>query len=251
VPGHCLDSCRRPQVAFKNYGTRIAGRAFANGGGVLDCSRGGRQLSGWLDDAARGLSEGRYNRRQVLQRGGKVAAATVVGVSRLSPESAGASQPHAKKCGRYDVKCSSGERCCGGVCCHPAQCHNDVCHNGCHKGSQRCDGECCHITTETTCAPKQGCVTCKGRTDGQDLICETSPSYYECCAKCCGPEYGCCTNKNDICCDFPAMGDYQPGGCCYGPTDTCCVMNGVPGCCSKTDGTMRPMRRNVRPSAPV
>jgi hypothetical protein len=76
-------------------------------------------LSHWLDDAARGLSEGRYNRRQVLRRGGAVAAGTLAAsvtgplaaLTRATAAAAGV------PCPDFNSPCLSPDTCCGGQFC--------------------------------------------------------------------------------------------------------------------------------------
>lgn len=177
-------------------------------------------MSHWLDDAARGLSEGRYNRRQVLRRGGAVAAGTLAAsvtgplaaLTRATAAAAGV------PCPDFNSPCLSPDTCCGGQeCCDHATefCCGGTCfkHGGrvgcCHNSSydprieKCCSGLCCQGDCTAPAAPGITCCPNGGSTAGA--------------AACAGPGYsgmgGCRGHKLGCVCD---NGSFCPAdtGCC-------------------------------------
>ena len=176
-------------------------------------------MSHWLDDAARGLSEGRYNRRQVLARGGTVAGGALV-ASVTGPigtlTRATAATLGGVPCPDFNSPCLFPDTCCGGhKCC-------DHTTEFCCGGSciERAPGEvgCCHDSTYDPRTDKCCPHAEKGNASGHAC------SKHE---KCCG-ERACCDHRTEFCCGGSCI-ERAPGevGCChdstYDPrTDKCC-----------------------------
>ena len=132
-------------------------------------------MSHWLDDAARGLADGRYSRRQVLRRGGTVAGSLVM--ASVSGSLGGLVLPAvasgAVTCAGRHAPCKAGERCCVGVdveevCYHPSidQCceENGVKKGVCSRKKECCGHECCDPDNETCCGGR--CVS-----KSSDVVC--------------------------------------------------------------------------------
>ena len=148
-------------------------------------------MSHWLDVAAKGLAGGSYSRRDVLRRGGAIAAGSLIG-SAAAPFSALAATP---KC--TETTCPDGT-CCEGRCLTDRDfgcCHNRI--------YLRLNKHCCPQ------APAGATHTCL---DGED---------------CCGKQE--CCQHNEICCGTGQCIPNKSGniGCCNGFTynkrvDHCC-----------------------------
>ncbi len=156
-------------------------------------------MSHWLDDAARGLSEGRFTRRAVLRRGGAVAGgallASVTGPMRPLTR-ASAAAPPGVPCPDFNKPCFSPDVCCGGVsCCTPEK----TC---CGRECLRSGEECCHglhpyhPKFERCCPRKPG-----------------GPPPHSCFndEPCCGAD---CCSKGEQCCNSGKLAYCAPKGKC-------------------------------------
>ncbi len=208
-------------------------------------------MSHWLDDVARGLAEGRHSRRDLLRRGGAVAAGSI-----LAPLAHPLAAIGAAKC--TDASCPDGT-CCEGRCLTDSSfgcCHDKIyfrttqhcCSEHpagrthvCPDGKDCCGkDECCdpdHICCGTgQCIPNKsgniGC--CNGFTYNkrEDRCCpEHKKDEAHFCAKdeeCCGKDS--CCKKDEICCGTGQCIPNKSGniGCCNGFTynkreDQCCA----------------------------
>jgi hypothetical protein len=175
----------------------------------------------WLDEAAAGLSSGRLSRRDVLRRGGRVAAGGLL-VSLPSPLAALA---------RGGCPCKAGEFCCDGACfprgprlgcCHEST-YDPSLEKCCPHGRQACfkDETCCGL--ELCCTSKEQCV-------GTGKTAQCVPK-----KQACNPYYGngtsyvpCPASEHNCCYDVTKR-TTDPGVCCKG---TCCGANGEV-CCDK------------------
>lgn len=208
-------------------------------------------MAHWLDDAATGLSEGRYSRRHILRRGGAIAGGALL---------ASVTWPVAAKaggvpCPDLDTPCYPPDFCCGGTCFTPHPdlgcCHNQTYHpsiekccphgrQACFKEETCCEEDACCKHDEFCCggscfkhSPDVGC--CHNRT--------YNPSREKCCPhgrqvcfkdetccgqeECCGKGHHCvrCGTGKHLCCPD---GEYCCGGVCCKPEH---CKNGVCGGC--------------------
>ena len=213
-------------------------------------------MSRWLDDAARGLAEGSHNRREVLLRGGAIAASTLLG-SAVSPLRASATS------GCTPANCPNG-LCCEGRCltgslfgcCHDriySRLSKHCCPQAPAGGTHTClDGEeccgkakCC-TSNEVCCDGKclkgnrkrLGCCNNATYDPSIEQCCLEQPSgkfEFHVCAKdeqCCGKDK-CCTSK-EVCCDGKCLkGNRKRLGCCnnatYDPSIEQCCLEQPPG----------------------
>jgi len=209
-------------------------------------------VSHWLDDAARGLADGSHNRREVLRRGGAIAASTLLG-SAVSPLRAFASSRPCTPASCPDGICCEGRCLVTGIlgCCHDriyARLSKTCCPEAPAGGGHTClDGEeCCGKTKCCTgeqlccdgrCLPgprtRVGC--CHGATYDKraEECCPEQPRgalEFHVCLKdeeCCG-EKECCRGEQ-LCCDGRCLpGPRTRVGCCNGATydkrsEQCCL----------------------------
>ena len=182
-------------------------------------------MSHWLDDAARGLSDGKLTRRAVLRRGGAVAGGALFAsvTSPMRPLTrASAAAGTGVPC--PDVPCQPPDVCCAGA-----------------RGVAHCCNSATHFCCEGVCLedgdPRTGC--CHGQLYHRrsDICCpEVGARRYTCRKgeECCGTKY-CCTQGErccgDQCCDGQCCGSecmQGPQECCHGlrtyvPSfQTCC-----------------------------
>jgi hypothetical protein len=147
-------------------------------------------VSHWLDDAARGLSEGRYSRRHVIKRGSAVAAGALVG-SLAGP---GRAFAQARPCDSGG-QCPSGE-CCSGLCCFSDElCCIDECRS--KEYFHRCGEKCCSVYHK--CCPGGHCCL-------KDRECCVGRAGHDCC------------REDELCCN----GDCRPKEYFHRCGDTCC-----------------------------
>jgi len=166
-------------------------------------------MTHWLDTAARGLATGTQTRRQILRRGGAVAAVAMLdGLIRPAHAIAGTTP-----CPM--LPCPPAQLCCSGASCYDPE-SAECCTNGavcsfdrgvCCEGRCLATGEfgCCHdriyLRVGKRCcpeAPRGGTHTCL---DDE-----------ECCGK-----SGCC-KPGDMCCDGKCINAGRNIGCCDGKT---------------------------------
>ena len=200
-------------------------------------------MSHWLDDAARGLAQGRHSRRHVLVRGGGAFATALAG-SALAPLRALAERP-----------CPAGWERCGDRCYDPST--HECCGGPGDIYCAKSTGGCCGSTCGEHCGPDLMCcyaVTSDGRPpcyDPKTEVCCMGISEGTVCSAavgCCGRESvdGTCTDQycgpHELCCpaaheDF--CYDSRTHFCCAGSPhahpcklgETCC---GTKGCCAKS-----------------
>ena len=204
-------------------------------------------MSHWLDDAARGLADGRYSRRQVLRRGGTVAGSLVM--ASVSGSLGGLVLPAvasgAVTCAGRHAPCKAGERCCVGVdveevCYHPSidQCceENGVKKGVCSRKKECCGHECCDPDNETCCGGR--CVS-----KSSDVVCCRKDAHDpgEAChegesedglpvEKCChfsGTGYD---PREQVCCGS-GVGETKSEECCQSGRLSYCAPKGQ--CCPK------------------
>lgn len=182
-------------------------------------------MSHWLDEAARGLSEGRYTRRQALRRATRVAGAGALARA-VDPGLAIARVP-GEGCYESD-HCYAPNRCCGAY----GTCYNPDTHKCCPRGdaclkSLTCCGQhCCHPEKNEECCGHSVCY----RRDSEKCC----PKGTKCDRdqKCCG--FDCCNEeKGEMCChDFqcylPAKYTCCPDGTIVPKGDLCCPKGLVP-----------------------
>ena len=160
-------------------------------------------MAHWLDDAAAGLSEGRYSRRQILRRGAAVAGGALVASVTWPLAARGAGVP----CPDFNSPCFAPDACCDGkACCDPA---TELCCNG-HCFKRAPDLGCCHSSTYDPtiekCCPHGSQACFKNET-------------------CCGKDH-CCTHK-ELCCNGHCFKRAPDLGCCHNSTydpsiEKCC-----------------------------
>lgn len=212
-------------------------------------------MSDWLDDAARGLADGRYSRRRVLKSGAAAALASF-GISLGSPRRALAATR--SQCGPYTLRpgwqCCDNERpfdptvekCCGrgNVCLHAMDCCGEAC--CAPAGRQGTPPEhCCH--GRLCCYEDERCCGLPGSPDDPPTCCSSG----EVCCKsrsadggvqtaCCGQDVECCDGRccelHETCCDKrcidPRLETCCPSGSTCPPDKTCC---GKSSCCSASE----------------
>ena len=178
-------------------------------------------MSHWLDDAARGLADGRYSRRQVLRRGGTIAGGVVM--ASVSGSLGGLVLPAAASgavtCAGRHTPCRPGQRCCVGVdvedvCYDPSidQCceENGVKKGVCSRQKECCGHECCDPDHETCCGGR--CVS-----KSSDVVCCRKNAH--------DPGEDCYEGEGEDglpvekCCHF--------SGTCYDPREQICCGSGV------------------------
>jgi len=188
-------------------------------------------VSHWLDDAARGLSDGRFSRRQVLRRGGAVAvgtlAASVTGPmgALTSAASAGLRAGGQHKCrDGHGHTCQTGQTCCGiKHCCDS-------------RSEQCCGGEC--ISKALVCC-KPGAVVAEGvgafGCKRHDVCCDTEshaecydPSSHQCCRS--HGQVRICKHYTEQCCEKACCDKKAGEKCCDGTT--CCNKGKGETCCN-------------------
>ena len=172
-------------------------------------------MSHWLDDAARGLSEGRVTRRAVLRRGSAVAAGTLVGSLALPGWTFAQSRP----C-RSEQDCPTGAECCEGKCCDTAErCCDGMCVS--RSESELCGNTCCDLTEGEECCDGDCCVgdevCCGGR--GR-RFCSPIDKTKHCGTHCCGDGQTCCgegcCRRTEQCCHSGKLAYCAPKGHCCG-----------------------------------
>ena len=186
-------------------------------------------MSHWLDDAARGLADGTHSRREVLRRGGLVAAGGfLASVGRtgtaLGAEGDCGGEPYNKlfeRCcegGERPHICPKTDRCCGSRCCAPnAACCDE------HRCYHPAKHKCCAThgfrgQRPWLCKPHQHC--CGQYAPGTDV----SP--------------GCFSPATNTCCQGRSHGGIYPSHseCCegvgYDPATQCCVSGEVVAKCN-------------------
>jgi hypothetical protein len=203
-------------------------------------------LSHWLDDAARGLSEGRFSRRQVLRRGGAVAggalAASLTGS--IGPLAVLAREPTCK-----NVPCLPPERCCHDVFCyhpdHDRCCFSDGAPYEGEEGPYKCPPskpKCCkhrkHCCPETHECCGEECYhpskekCCHNANGVSNHVCKHSEG---CCGgDCYDPRYQCCTDDDSVgkTCGSTCCRNYPRHRCCgEGESATCCDVQAGLECC--------------------
>jgi hypothetical protein len=187
-------------------------------------------VSHWLDDTARNLAEGRYNRRQVLRRGGAVLAGGLVGTLASPLQAFGRSRTTARRCGVHT--CKPGQACCDDEYCYDPATHK-CCGKGniCARGDSCCGNHCCHAGAnehccggEVCCRKGQTCCGIPGSVANPVGCCDAGR---HCCHSTVGGEvvFGCCPDRTTCCgkhcCDSATQ--KCCGGRCYDPvTDKCC-----------------------------
>ncbi len=156
-------------------------------------------MSHWLDDDARGLSDGRYNCRQVLRRGSLVAGgALLASVTTPIENVVRATSRTGVPCPDFNSPCLSPNTCCGGdKCCDNAT--EFCCGGGCIKRHPWV--ACCHGAG--TYDPK--IEKCCPNPSGQFHACDKSE-------KCCGTRD--CCNKSEQCCHSGKLAYCAPKGHC-------------------------------------
>ncbi len=208
-------------------------------------------MSHWLDDAARGLAEGSHSRRDVLRRGGAVAAGAVLG---SVTGSLSAFTPVALAAGCATVPCDPSRSCCAGrECWNPAS--EQCCEDGhiCKLlGETCCKNDCCDNTHEHCCAGE--CISKSRKCCGPDSAADGTKCgrNQECCRyadrehRCYSPStHHCCGSlavcKNDErCCGSPPKCIGIGEDCCESrepyktATQKCCPSKRGPGVCEKT-----------------
>jgi hypothetical protein len=153
-------------------------------------------MAHWLDEAAAGLSEGRYNRRQILRRSGAAAGGALLASVTWPITARAAGVP----CPDFDSPCFSPDICCGDTCLKPSS------HLGCCHGST-------YDPREEKCCPhgKQACFNDE---------------------TCCGQDR-CCAH-NEICCGDTCFKPSSHLGCChdstYDPREEKCCPHGKQAC---------------------
>jgi len=223
-------------------------------------------MSHWLDDAAQGLSEGRYSRRHILRRGAAIAGgafvASVTGPLTLLTPAARANIGPLEDC---KTLCSDiFDKCCDGLhvfapspyapgevgthCCSgPKDCCIYGCyeprHEQCCGSGQVCEKNehCCGIgdASEHCCKDKRQCcgITSKlKRCCKKGEWCVGSGQDQRCCPE---PKTLCGTGADATCCDSLSCFD---GICCPGSifgaheatvcNGQCCAAGGT--CCAQT-----------------
>ena len=189
-------------------------------------------MSHWLDDAARGLAQGRYSRRHVLRRGVATAGGAFVGSlvgpfrGLLSPALAFA----AVTCAGRTVPCKAGEECCPGlegeeICYDPSLEQCCVSSHGVERGvckqTQHCCGHyCCDRHNDCCPGHPDGCCGYTEKCCGGDTCYDTTLEY------CCG-DHVCARHQH--CCGPP-----DARRCCEG-LDVCCGIGAAATCCSPSD----------------
>lgn len=213
-------------------------------------------MTDWLDDAARGLADGSYNRRQIVARGGAILAGCVLAT--LTKPVRALARPTLKTCGEQripdDWECCDDvagydprtHTCCEpfgetglvcadseGGCCGPHHCTKDIC-----KGSKSvcCNnllagrGTCYDPTTHVCCSGYEVCTIqdgCCGNVNyGRSGRIATCTSHF-----CKQPGERCCRSKNNDFCFDP-----KTHFCCPAPTQHPCPTGyhccGTEGCCN-------------------
>ncbi len=209
-------------------------------------------MSHWLDDAARGLAQGTHSRREVLRRGGTVAAGAMftsisAPIGALAAAATGGTRcPDGHHCGgnttccKHDCCDTATELCCGGgcksanpktehccenkifpksvTCCrHP---YRDEAGKLCGSHEECCDGDCC-----------EHC--CKWQ---KTKVSKKNASYGQCCKeptpKCCEGHAYCC-KADEKCCGYtdPDGSKGTGGSCCAKDVECCGPYNTI--CCDK------------------
>ncbi len=182
-------------------------------------------MSHWLDDAARGLSEGTFTRRAVLRRGGAVAAGTLVGSLTLPGRTFAQALPCAS-----NQNCPTGAECCKGRCCASAEL---CCDGACvpRAANDRCGDTCCNHDAGERCCDGRCCRghCCDGRCCGEHELCCGGPGIRNCLAiqhtkrcdtHCCGDAQSCCGEdccfRTEQCCHSGKLAYCAPKGHCCG-----------------------------------
>jgi hypothetical protein len=212
-------------------------------------------VSHWLDRAAIDLGAGKHSRRDVLRRGGAVAASALL-ASAARPFTALAATGGCTPSNCPDGVCCEGRCVQTGIlgCCHDqiySRLNKTCCLEQPATGAHICldDKDCCGTGA---CCDKQGEFCCKGRCfkgdprrfgccDGatydktsEDCCPDHRPGGFHTCSKdetCCG-EDACCNNRTEFCCHGRCLkGNPKRFGCCDGATydksvEQCCPEHG-------------------------
>ena len=181
-------------------------------GGVGSRGHVGANMSHWLDDAARGLAEGSHSRREVLRRGGAVAAGALFG---SVTGSLAAFTPVALAAGCTNFPCLPPEQ-----CCHDRECWNpkseQCCPDGhtCKKvGETCCKNDCCDNAHEHCCAGE--CISKSRKCCGPDPAADGKKCdrNQECC-EFADREHRCYSAETHYCCGAGAAACLKGQGCC-------------------------------------
>ena len=204
-------------------------------------------MSHWLDDAARGLSEGRYSRRQVLKRGGVAAGGALLGsmTGPLGSLVVPAVATGAVICSGQRRPCKTGEQCCPGfdledICYDPSIdqcCVEDGVKKGiCSRRKECCGHHCCEPDTQTCCGG--GCadkveelVCCrKNANDPGERCYEDVGEDGQAVEKCCHSTGTCYDPRDQVCCGS-GLCDKRKEECCHSGSQSYCAPKGE--CCPK------------------
>ena len=154
-------------------------------------------MSHWLDETAEALATGRTTRRQVLLRGGLVAAAAMFGSATRPGFGLGA---RAKTPALFcpDLPCPDlAPDCCGEVRCYDSNAGYRCCNSAVYHREEEgcCDGKLYQLERESCC------------TSGE--ICSTTGRIGESCC-----DDSCCLDGT--CCEGQCIGFSSDEGCCHG-----------------------------------
>lgn len=182
-------------------------------------------MSHWLDDVARGFSEGSFSRREVLRRGGAVAGgallASVTGPVGTLTRASAATGP-VVPCPDLNSPCSPPDVCCGGEkCIDLTEAH--CCPHGTHDcfNDETCcgDGNCCakdeFCCGDSFCLRRAGETGCCHGATYNVKISHCCPHGRHSCfngEKCCGATE--CCKKHEQCCNSGRLAYCAPKGHC-------------------------------------